>query len=415
MRIAHLGVEILPAANGAFVGGLVKDVATLAAAQRRRGDDVDVYTTDVRATYRDGQDAVHGRIHPIPTRGTYGSFLFASTFMTRGARALRAAHRERPYDLIHVHSAYAVFASLGKLLGGIDAPKVFSLYSPNFRTIPGHDCNGASHLGGEAIARRALRSFDLVVAPSANLRTRLLRIGVPADKVAEIPPALDPVFLSPPPEKRAAKRTMGLDDGTPRVLFVGNYSPWKGVEVLLHSVARLRRSGRDVRLVTAWGEPYDWGGNRRDQVLGLVKRLGLEHAVDQVGIVPDIRTLLRAADVLASPFLCTCKVLDQPLSVLEAMACDTPVIGTDVGGVPELLGREGRGTVVPPGRPDLLADALDRALADPDGAGRQGTAGGRWARTHADPERVLGALDALYARLGTAARSSGVHPAPAPN
>lgn len=415
MRIAHVGVEVLPAANGAFVGGLVKDVATVAAAQRRRGDEVDVFTTDVRGLYRDGQDAVHGRIHPIPTRGTYGSFLFASTFMTRGARALRRAHRERPYDLVHVHSAYAVFASMGKLLGGIDAPKVFSLYSPNFRTVPGHDCNGALHLGGEAITRRALRSFDLVVAPSANLHARLLRIGVPPERVAEVPPALDPAFLSPPPPKEAAKRALGLDDPRPRILFVGNYSPWKGVEVLLESVARLRRAGRDVQLVTAWGEPYAWGGNRREQVLGLMRRLGLEDAVDQVGIVPDIRTLLQAADVLASPFLCTCKVLDQPLSILEAMACDTPVIGTDVGGVPELLGRDGRGTVVPPGRPDLLAEALDRALADPGSASRQGTAGGRWARTHADPRRVLGALDALYARLGTAPFPSGVHPSPAPN
>ena len=112
MRIAHVGVEIVPAENGAFVGGLVKNVATVSAAQVRQGHDVHVVTSDVRGRFTEDQTTPYGRVHRVPTTGTYGSAVFAATFLARAGRTVRRLHRALPFDLIHVHSAYA---SLGAI------------------------------------------------------------------------------------------------------------------------------------------------------------------------------------------------------------------------------------------------------------------------------------------------------------
>jgi phosphatidyl-myo-inositol dimannoside synthase len=397
MRIAHVGIELVPAANGAFVGGLVKNVATVGRAQKARGDDVHLFTTDIRGQFEDRLEAAHGTIRTIETKGTYGSVLFASTFMARVAKALRNVHAERPFDVVHVHTAYGAFATLGYLLRGLNARKVFSLYSPNLRTVPGHDCNGASSLGGETLSRHAMARFDAIVVPSRNLQARLLSVGLRPDAVVRIPPTLDPSFSEPMSAREDARRQLGLSNDRPIVLFVGNYSPWKGVEVLLRAIAGLRGAGTDAILMTAWGEPYAWSGNRRASVVALLEQLGLGPAVVQQGVVPDIRLLLRAADVMVSPFLCTCKVLDLPLSILEAMACETPVIGTAVGGIPELLDGGERGVVLPPGDAAVLADALQTILSNPERARSMGTAGKTWVRTRMHVPTILARLDAVYA------------------
>jgi len=400
MRIAHVGVEIVPAENGAFVGGLVKNVATVGAAQVRHGHDVHVVTSDVRGRFTEDQPTPYGHVHRVPTTGTYGSAVFAATFLARAGRTVRRLHRAFPFDLIHVHSAYASLGAIRYTLGRLGIPMVFSLYSPNFRARPGHDCNGSRALGRRRIARRALRAFDRTIVPSENLRSRVVELGIPDETVSQILPALDPALLGSLPTREEARRRLRLPERAPVVLFVGNYSPWKGVESLLHAMADIRTSNPDAILVTAWGEPYEWDGNRRDDVLGLIHRLGLDTAVRQVGIVPDVETLLRAADLLVSPFECTCKVLDYPLSILEAMACERPVISTNVGGIPELLDGGERGILVEPRDRTALVRAIRAILEDPSRAQAIGRSGARWVRDRAGPESVLASVMSVYGEVG---------------
>ena len=395
MRIAHVGVEIVPSGGRAFVGGLVKNVATIGAQQAGAGHTVEVFTTDLHGN--GGNGAGYGRVHRIATRGRYGSLPFAASFVARASRAVRRRAAEDAFDIVHVHSAYAALGILGRRLRRVRAPKVFSLYSPNFRTVPGHDHKGSAG----RVARRALASFDAVVVPSEHLRARTVASGVPEDAVVRLPPALDPRMLDGLPSKEEARHQFGLPPDVPIVLFLGNYSRWKGVEDLLRAMRGVCRRRPEAILLAAWGEPYDWSGNRRDAVLALIRELGLENAVHQVGIVEDVRQVLRACDVLVSPFHCTCKVLDYPLSILEAMACERPVIGTRVGGLPEVLGDGSRGSVVEPQDIEALEGAIEAVLANPAEAGRRGQHAAHWARASFRPDVIRRDLDALYTRLGS--------------
>ncbi|MGQ0797176.1 MAG: glycosyltransferase family 4 protein [Methanobacteriota archaeon] len=396
MRIAHVGVEIVPSEGRAFVGGLVKNVATIAAFQAAHGHAIDIVTTDLRGK---GADGSLGRLRTVSTYGRYGSMLFAASFVRGAARELRLEDRGGNVDVVHVHSAYAALGVLGGRMRSIRAPKIFSLYSPNFRALPGHDCNGSRPR--RRVARRALASFDAVVVPSDHLRQRALAAGVPEHAIVQVPPALDPSMLGSLPSREEARATLGLPLDRPVVAFLGNFSPWKGIEDLLRAMRAVHRDFPEALLLTAWGEPYAWSGNRRGSVMALVSELGLAGAIRELGIVPDVRTALRAADVLVAPFRCTCKVLDYPLSILEAMSCERAVIGTRVGGVPEILADGARGALVEPRDVGGLAAAIEATLEDPNEARAVGMRAAHWARARFRPEAVSRDLDALYERLGS--------------
>lgn len=415
MRIAHVGVEIVPSENGAYVGGLVKDVATVASWQVQHGHDVTVFTSDANVRIADGARTSIGGMRRIPTRGAYGSMRFATTFLVRGARELRRAHREAPFDVVHVHSAYASLGAIAHLLRRVEAPRAFSLYSPNFRASPGHDHSDGRNFLRNRLARASLARFGTTIVPSENLRRRLRQIGLPDEGSVQVPPALDPAMSNGLPTQEAAREALGLPHDAPIVLFLGNYSPWKGADVLLHAFHRIRRDAPDAILLTAWGEPYEWSGNQRGNLLGLIDSLGLAGAVRQFGILGDVRLALRAADVLASPFRCTCKVLDYPLSILEAMACERPVVATRVGGIPELLRGDGRGLLVTPGDVEALGAALGHTLGDPKLARDMGLRGRRWVHERFLDEDVGRSLEAVYASLAEGGAGPQPDSVPSPN
>lgn len=401
MRIAHVGVEVVPSENGAFVGGLVKNVATLRAEQNRRGHDVHLFTTDIKGRFAADRLDDSGKIHPIPVAGAYGSVRFAMSFLRGAARELVEAQSTDPFDIIHVHSAYASLALLGRQISEVPAKKVFSLYSPNLRLVPGHDCRGGGVFRGKWVTVSALRSFDAVVVPSQNMETRLHAESLDGVPLFRVGPLLDPAMLEDLPSKDEAREALGLPADRPILLFLGNYSPWKGVEILLRSLEEVRRSHPDLLLLTAWGEPYEWSGNNRSDILALVDELHLQPVLRQTGIVGDVRIALRAADVLVSPFLCTCKVLDDPLSILEGMACGTPVVGSRVGGIPELLGGDDRGICVPPGDTTALSAAIMKLLANTSQAQRLAGEARAWVRASFRAETVADTMDQIYGKVLT--------------
>ncbi len=405
MRVCHVGVEIVPTSEGAFVGGLVKNVVTLAKRQAEQGHEPEIVTSNVNNSIENGQRLSYGRVHRVNTWGRYGSMAFAATFIAGAALEIRSAHRRRPFDIVHVHSAYSSLGTIANLLKGVKVPKIFSLYSPNLGFWPGHYCRGPSLLSRRLTKRYSLEAFDATIVPSANLRAHLTSLGIREEKVAQIPPALAPAMFDPLPSREKTRKGLNIPRDSPVVLYVGNYSPWKGIEVLLRAIERIRRDFPDVILLTAWGEPYQWSGNRRGSILALIDRLGLGDVVRQVGIVEDVRRLYRAADTLVSPLQCTCKVLDYPLSILEAMACERPVISTTVGGIPEIVGRDGHGVLVEPRDVSSLTEAIEMLLREPRVALSMGRRGSKWVYERFRPESVWSRLEALYTQLREVATS----------
>lgn len=139
------------------------------------------------------------------------------------------------------------------------------------------------------------------------------------------------------------------------MLWVGRLVPEKGVPHLLDAIVLLGDRHPNALLAMVGL------GDLEQEVRQLLRDKDLENRMVMLGWRPDVSDLMAAADVFVTASLWE----GLPVSVLEAMAAGLPVVGTEVGDLPEVLG-DGRGVLVPPGSAHDLAVALDAVLADPE-------------------------------------------------
>ncbi|HZQ87779.1 MAG TPA: glycosyltransferase family 4 protein [Acidimicrobiales bacterium] len=161
----------------------------------------------------------------------------------------------------------------------------------------------------------------------------------------------------------------------PVLLTVGRLSPVKGIDVLMHTVARLRDAGRDVTAVVAGGEQAGYAGYAAD-LRRLRDSLGLAQTVTLSGHLDDTSGELARASLYVQP----ARWEGVPLAVLEAMAAGVPVVATDVGGIRDVIAPDVNGLLVPPDDPVAMAEAIAALLDDVDRAARLGAAGRRLTR-----------------------------------
>ena len=148
------------------------------------------------------------------------------------------------------------------------------------------------------------------------------------------------------------RRSLGIADGVPIVVFVAEMNPRKRHADLLRALAQPNLSDAHAVIV---GD-----GPEQDALVRLTKKLRLEERVHFLGRRSDVPELLTAADVMAFPSIRE----GLPKSVLEAMAIGLPIIGTDARGVRELL-ENGAGVLVRPRDPESLAVGIASVLEDP--------------------------------------------------
>ncbi|MBT7166287.1 MAG: glycosyltransferase [Victivallales bacterium] len=148
-----------------------------------------------------------------------------------------------------------------------------------------------------------------------------------------------------------------------KLAFVGRFVPKKGLSVLFHALARLHGLGMQVRLSLFGSGPLE------AQLRALATTLGLAEVVSWCGVVSrdEIGCQMRQHDVLVMPSITTPEGDRDgiPNVVLEAMACGTPVVGSDAGGLPEVLTAE-TGWNCPAGDDGALAEAIQQLRATPD-------------------------------------------------
>lgn len=212
--------------------------------------------------------------------------------------------------------------------------------------------------------REQVASASRVIAISDFARSQILSL-LPEDrwdKVSVVHCGVDPDDF--PPREGGAS-----DDGAVKVLSVGRLVPVKGQAVLLEAIALLHTRGVAVE-ATLIGE-----GPRKKHLESMARRLGIADNVRFAGAVgqDEIRAHYTDSDI----FCLSSFAEGLPVVLMEAMATGVPVVATRVMGVPELVRDGVNGLLVPPARPDALADALgrlavDRALRDElSGRGRE--------------------------------------------
>ncbi len=298
-------------------------------------------------------------------------------------------------DLVHSHTWYANLAGhLAKLLHGM--PHVATTHSLE----PARPWK-AEQLGegGYALScfceRTALEGADAVVAVSGAMRDDVLRVypAIDPERVHVIHNGIDVDEYRPDRRADALERN-GIDPARASVLFVGRITHQKG---LTHLLAAADDIDRSAQLVLAAGAPDTDELARETEAT--VERLRAERGgvvwIEKMLERPEVIQLLTHATVFV------CPSVYEPLGIvnLEAMACETAVVASSVGGIPEVVEGDVTGLLVPPADPDALARAVNKLLADPERARRMGAAGRRRAVEQFSWRAVAERTVALYERL----------------
>ena len=206
---------------------------------------------------------------------------------------------------------------------------------------------------------RVARALPALLTVSTSSRDDIVRdFGVDAARLTVVPVGVDADVFRPPTEPRVAGRIVATASAD---------IPMKGLVPLLEAVAKLRTE-RDVELVVV-GRAREGGEAER-----ALDRLGLTDAVRFVtGLsTPAVADLLGSAQVAVVPSLYE----GFSLPAVEAMACETPLVATTAGALPEVVGPDRTAALhVPPGDAEALAAAMREVLDDPALARRLGTAG----------------------------------------
>jgi colanic acid/amylovoran biosynthesis glycosyltransferase len=204
-------------------------------------------------------------------------------------------------------------------------------------------------------------------------------------------PKLHVVHCGVDTEKFAQRAGTSAREGL-RIVNVGRLVDVKGQALLLEALAQLRADGLDVQ-ATIIGD-----GPERERLRALAGELGVEAAVEFTGAVgqDDIRGYYERADLFCAPSFAE----GVPVVLMEAMATGLPVVATQVMGVPELVEDGVTGRLVPPGRADLVAEAIRGLAEQPDERARMGECGRAKVAAEFDVHGSAVRLERLFEGVG---------------
>jgi starch synthase len=281
-------------------------------------------------------------------------------------------------DVVHSHTWYAAMAGhWAKLL--YDVPHVVTAHSlePQ-RPWKAEQLGGGYRLSSWA-ERTAMEGADAVVAVSAGMREDVLAAypAVPPERVHVIHNGIDADFYRPDPGTDVLER-IGVDLTRPYVCFVGRITRQKGVPHLLRAGLHLDPSVQLVLLAGAADTP-----ELKAETDALMAELqATRHGVF---VVSEMLPREQVRQVLSHALAFCCPSVYEPLGIvnLEAMACETAVVASRVGGIPEVVAEGDTGLLVDytpddaTGFEERFAAAVNRLAADPAQAHRMGLAGRR--------------------------------------
>ena len=350
--------------------------------------DDDPFHTPSLSQWRDVIDVLE-----IATMWT-GGFPEPLTFSLRAARELAA--RRDDYDVVHDNQSlgYGLLA-----LDRIGLPLVATVHHPITVDRRVEVAAAPSLLrrlslwrwyGFTAMQARVARRIPTVLTVSENSAADIVAdFGVRRDAVRVVPVGVDTEMFTAPTAPRVPGRIVSV---------ASSDSPMKGARVLLEAVAKLGTE-RDVELVMV-GRPKPTGPVAR--------------AVDDLGIADRVRFVTGLSDESLAQLFASAEVAVVPslyegfsIPAVEAMACETPLVASRAGALPEVVGDCAE--LVEPGNPSDLALALAGLLDDPDRRQALGAAGRRRVEERYTWRAVAAATADIYREAIAAREQQGRH------
>ena len=403
MRILHVLDHFLP-----YQSGYTYRSSYLLREQVRLGWEPHILTAP-RHAYADGDTSFDGiPVHRTAApRGLAGPIarlpvLKELPYMGATRRRIDQLLEERGFDVIHAHSPFVNGLPALAPARRHGVPVVYEVRAIWEDAAADHGTlrpGGLRYRLSRRIETRLLRRADAVVTICDGLRHELLRRGLDPARVFVVGNGVDLERFVPRPPDVELKRRFGLESGLV-VGFVGSFYRYEGLPVLLDALAELR--GRNVRVQGL----LVGGGDHEAAVRAHARARNLDRSVRFTGAVPHAEVLryYSLMDVLVYPReRLRLTELVTPLKPLEAMAQAKAVVGSDVGGIAELIQDGSTGLLFRAGEPSHLASALERLSRDP----HLKQALGERARADVQARRAWPSIVPIYREVYRAARRAG--------
>lgn len=346
-------MRILLVQSALFVGGMERQMLTLTRGLIQHGHTVDVAVPYAGDHHQRTFEELGARV--VILLGN------ASRSWSGPVRALRVPHRvlalrkaigEGAYDIVHGYGVSSnIYASVATLR--LQTRVVWGI----------RDSLPLQSRSLRLLERVLLPFADLTIASSQAGRRVCLARGFPERRTIAIENGIDMHrFRIEPAWRTEVRQELGISDAQPLIGVIGRVDPVKNVRGFLQAAAVLAARHDDARFVIVGpGDP-----KHVDALKHLADDLGITSRIIWTGPRDDPERYYNALDVLLSPTIHKEGMMNV---AIEAMACGTPCVVTDVGDVAVVVGN--LGCIVPPHEPEVMADAVDRLLVNEAGWTRE--------------------------------------------
>ncbi|MEF8834915.1 MAG: glycosyltransferase family 4 protein [Candidatus Thermoplasmatota archaeon] len=298
------------------------------------------------------------------------------------------------FDIYHAHS-YGYFhmnvASFFKHLK--DKPLVITPhFHPEWSMWGGKKRKMIRGFYDRAIGQTVLDSTDKIIGVSGNEISLLReRFEIPDEKIEVIPNGIDPDEFEPIPEGDKFRESFDIEGNL--ILYTGRLASNKGLLNLIDSMPKVLEEKPDTTFVCV-GE--DEG--MEEQMKRKARKLGVEDSLLITGYIEDydvFKSAYSAADIHVLPS----EYEAFGIVLLEAMMCETPCIGTDVGGVPEVIDKGETGFIVDYGDIEGLASKILNLLRNPELRKKMGEKGRKRVLENFTWKKVAKKVERVYEEL----------------
>jgi len=369
----NIGITCYPT-----VGGSGAVAAELGKQLARRGHTV--HFVSYRLPFRLGDFQQNIGFHEVDV-SSYVLFEYPPHDLALAAKMAEVA-RDHHLDLFHVHYAipHAITGLLAQQMLGPDAPKLVTTLHGTDVTLVGQDRSFFE------ITRFGIERSNGVTAVSDFLRKMTIDEFQVRNGIEVIHNFIDLSDYSP---NRAYKDRAAFAKPEEKILLhISNFRPVKRVLDVVRILERVTREVPAILLMV--GE-----GPERSSAQALARRLGLQDRVCFLGTQESIEQIAGMADV----FLLPSELESFGLSALEAMACGVPVVGSDAGGLPEVVKHTETGYLLPVGDVEGMAARTLEILKCEERRREMGRAGRRRAEALFGAERIVSQYERCYERV----------------
>jgi glycosyltransferase involved in cell wall biosynthesis len=250
------------------------------------------------------------------------------------------------FNLIHTHFLENGYIAM-RLKAKYNAPLIVTAHGVDVYDLPFRNS------WYNMLIRHVLAEADQIITVSRSNETKLLELGVSPKKLHIIPNGYDEKIFKPLCSFETKKK-LGLPFNKKVLISVGNLVTVKGHTDLIDAFSIVAKKHKDLLLIIIGSGPL------RQTLQNKVTRLGLTNKVTFLGgkSHDEIPIWINSSDIFVLPS----RNEGFPTVIPEAMACGKPVVGTNVGGIPEALSNEDIGVLANPQDPKSLANAIVEAI-----------------------------------------------------